>query len=220
MSVRLPNGALLHIASGYGAAVDITDITNADPGVIETGAAHGLVVGDIYEIVANWSRLTNKVVRAGAVADVTHVSLEGIDTTSTSIYSAGSGGGSGATLRKITGWTQLQQILDTDNEGGEQQFHEWQFLEADMQSRMPTTRTAEGIKIIVADDPALAGFVLASEANDDRQQRALRLSLPGGSKIFYNAWISVRKMPTLKVNNLMACEVNLSLLNEVVRYAA
>ena len=36
--------------------------------------------------------------------------------------------------------------------------------------------------------------------------------------IYYNAYISMNKTPSLSVNELMAVEVTLSLLAEVVRY--
>ena len=47
-----------------------------------------------------------------------------------------------------------------------------------------------------------------------------RVTLPSGAIILYNAYISLNKTPSLTVNEIMACEVTLSMLNEPVRYAS
>jgi hypothetical protein len=216
MSVSLPNGALVAIASGYGVAKTMSAITNANPGVATLEASHGVVAGDYLEVTSGWSRLTDKIVRAGTVA-TNDVPLLGIDTLLTSIYPALGGAG---TVREITGWTQMSQILSSSSSGGEQQFLEYQFLEADAQKRIPTFKSAAGLTFSVADDPTLAGYILASTANDDRLPRAVRITLPSGAVILYNAYISLNKTPSLTVNEIMAVEVTLSLLAEPVRYAA
>jgi hypothetical protein len=214
MAVTLPNGALVAIASGYATARAMSAVTNADPAVATLEASHGIVTGDYIEVTSGWSRLTDKVVKAGTVA-TNDVPLLGIDTTATSIYAAGGGVG---TVRRVTGWTQLSQILQSTSNGGEQQFLEYQFLESDAQKRIPTFKSAAGLQFSIADDPSLAGYILAAEANDDRMPRAVRITLPNGAVIVYNAYISLNKTPSLTVNEIMACEVTLSLLNEPVRY--
>ncbi|MGJ7497461.1 phage tail protein [Variovorax sp. RT4R15] len=216
MAISLPNGALIAIASGYGVSKAVSAITNANPGVATLEAAHGVATGDIMEVTSGWSRLTEKIVKAGTVA-TNDVPLLGIDTSLTSIYPIGGGVG---TVREITGWTQLAQILGSSSQGGEQQFLEYQLLEADAQKRIPTVKSAGGLTLQVADDPTLAGYILASVANDDRLPRAVRVTLPSGATIFYNAYISLNKTPTLTVNEIMAVEVTLSFLSEPVRYAA
>jgi len=215
MAISLPNGALVAIANGYGSALTVSGITNANPGVA-TSTGHGLTDGDIVEVTSGWSRLTEKVVKVDQLTADTF-GLVGIDTSLTSIYSTGGGAGS---VRKISGWTQLAQILDSSSSGGEQQFLEYQLLEGDAQKRIPTFKSAAGLTFSVADDPTLPGFILASTANDDRLPRAVRITLPSGATIFYNAYISLNKTPTLTVNQIMAVEVTLSLLAEPVRYSA
>ena len=213
MSVQLPNGAVVAIASGYATALSMTALSNATSAVATT-ATNTYAVGDLLEVTSGWSRLTNKVVRLSA-ATATSATFENIDTTSTSVYPALGGAG---TVRKISGWTQLSQILSSSSNGGEQQFLDYQLLEADSQKRIPTTKSAAGLTFSVADDATLPGYILASTANDDRQPRAVRITLPSGGIILYNAYISLNKTPSLTVNELMAVEVTLSLLAEVVRY--
>jgi hypothetical protein len=214
MAVTLPNGALVAIASGYDAADIMSAVTNAKPAVATLATGHGIVANDYIEVTSGWSRLTDKVVRAGTVAGDT-VELLGVDSSMLSVYAAGGGAGS---VRKVTGWTQLSQILQSTSSGGEQQFLEYQFLESDAQKRIPTFKSAAGLSFSIADDPTQPGYLLAAQANDDRLPRAVRISLPNGATIVYNAYISLNKTPSLTVNEIMACEVTLSLLNEPVRY--
>ena len=214
MVISLPNGALVAIASGYGEVKTMSAITNANPGVATLEASHGIVAGDFFEVTSGWSRLTDKIIKAGTVS-TNDVQLLGIDTSLTSIYPAAGGAGS---IREITGWTQLSQILSSSSSGGEQQFLEYQLLESDAQKRNPTFKSAAGLSFSIADDPTLAGYILASAANDDRLPRAVKITLPSGSVILYNAYISLNKTPSLTVNEIMACEVTLSLKAEPVRY--
>ena len=214
MAISLPNGAIVAIASSYAAGNTITALSNANPAIAT--ATNTLDAGDFVEITSGWSRLTNKVVRVPAAGLTgSAFGLEGYDTTLTTIYPAGSGAGS---YRKIDGWTQISQVLSSSSSGGEQQFLEYQLLEADSQKRIPTFKSAAGLTLSIADDPTLAGYILASTANDDRLARAVKITLPSGSVILYNAYISLNKTPSLTVNEIMACEVTLSLLAEPVRY--
>lgn len=214
MSVQLPNGSTVAIASAYGTEFTVSAITNANPGVATLSAAHGVATGDFFEITSGWSRLTNKIVKAGTVA-TNDVPLLSIDTSLTSIYPASGGAGTG---REITTWTQIAQVLTSQSQGGEQQFLTYQFLESDAEKRIPTTKSAGGWNITIADDATQAGYLELVKANDDRLPRALKVTLPSGGVLVYNAYVSINKTPTLTVNEIMACEVTFSFLSEPVRY--
>ena len=215
MAVSLPNGSLVAIASGYGSDVTISAISNADPGVA-TAAAHGFSDGDYIEVTSDWSRLTDRVVRVDGSTTGTF-DLEGINTSSTTIFPAGAGAG---TARDITGFTQLAQITGSQSSGGEQQFLDYQFLEADAAKRIPTFKSPAQITFTVADDPSLPGYALAKVANDDRLPRAVRVTLANGGILLYNCYVSLSTIPSLTVNELMTVQVTLSLLGEPVRYAS
>ncbi len=194
----------------------MTGATNANPSVLTTSASHGISNGAFFEFNSGWSRADGRVFRASA-ASASVISPEGLDTTLTSNFPTGSGTGS---IREISGWTNIQQVLNSASSGGEQQFLEYQFLESDASRRIPTFRSAAGLTLTLADDPTLAGYIALATASDDRLQRAFRVTLANGSIILYNAFVSLNRTPTLTVNELMAVEVTLSFLNEPVRYAS
>lgn len=215
MAVVLPNGSIVSIASGYGSAKTVSAVTNANPATA-TSTAHALTVGTYVEVASGWSRLNSKIVRViNPLANA--FDFEGVDTTLTTIYPAGSGVGS---VRAITGFTQLSQILTSTSSGGDQQFLTYQFLEADAQRQLPTFKNPQTVKFQVADDATLAGFQLAGVANDDRLPRAIKIVLASGAILLYNAYVSLNRSPSLTINQLMECEVTLSLLNEPVRYVS
>lgn len=215
MAVTLPNGSVVHIASGLGSELVVSAATNASPCVM-TSTAHGLSNGDIVEVTSGWSRLSNRTWRVANIAANTF-ELEGSDTSDTDIYPAGSGTGS---VYEVTGWTQLQQILEISSTGGEQQFATYQFLEDDHETQIPTNKAASGLNVSVADDPSLAGYILASTANDDRVARSVRVTGANGAKVYHRGYISLNKTPSMNVNQVSSVQVTVSLLNEPVRYAS
>lgn len=215
--ISLPNGSVVAIASGYGPVNGITALSNASPTVATiSGSPQDVVTGDYVEITSDWQKITDRIVRAGTVSGST-VPLLGLDTTDVTRYPAGSGLGG---LRRVAGWTQLAQILGTGSTGGEQQFLEYQLLEASDKRRIPTAKSAAGITFTVADDPTLAGYMLAAAADEDRLPRAVRVTLPSGGVLLYNAIISLGSTPTLVVNEIMSVVVSLSLMAKYVRYAS
>lgn len=215
MGVRLPNGTTFAIASGYGSPITVTALSNAAEAV--AAATNTLVDGDFVEVTSGWSRLNGKVARV-KTASGTGFTLEGIDTTDTTAYPAGTGIG---TIRKVSGWTQIQQVLTTSTSGGDQQFATYQFIEADQETRIPTTKSAAGLDLSIADDPSLPGYAALAVANDDRNQRALKCTLSNSSIILYNAYFSLNKTPSMTANQVMACQATLSFINaDPVRYAS
>jgi hypothetical protein len=213
MSVYLPNGSIISVGSTYGSPITVTAITNAATAVV-TAAGHGLADGDYVVVTSGWSRINGKVFRVDGATTNTF-ELEGLDTTSTVIYPAGSGVG---TVKEVTAFVQIPQILTSATNGGEQQFLEYQFLESDAQTRIPTVKSAAGLTLSIGDDPTLPGYAVLSAANDDRDPRAVRVDLSNGSKILYNGYISLNRTPSLTVNELAASEVTISFVNEPVRY--
>lgn len=214
MSVRLPNGGTFAIATVYSAAKVVTAITNANPAVA-TSTAHGLANGDIVVITSGWNRLQDRAVRVANVTANTF-DLEGINTTNTTTYPAGSGAGS---VKLANTFVQIPQILGTATEGGEQQFTTYQFLENDFETRIPTKKSAKGLTLTIGDDPTLPGYIEMAKANDDRVQRVIRFSLPGGSFIYYNGYVTVDETPSTTQDEIMSVQGSIS-FNTATRYAS
>lgn len=215
MSAILPNGSILEIAATFSALKLVSAISNANPAVA-TAAAHGLADGDVIVVTSGWTRLNDKVARV-AGSDSGTFEMEGINTTNTVVYTAGAGAGS---VRAASSWAQISQITDSTSSGGDQQFTTFGFLEESDDRQLPTTKSPISMSITVADDPALPYVSVVEAADDDRAPRVLRLTLPNGSVIYYNAYVSITSTPTLSRNNIMTRTITLSLASRPTRYAA
>lgn len=216
MAVSLPNGVVLSLASTYGSAITVTAATNANPTVLTTGTVHGLTNGDIVEVTSGWSRLSGRLCRVTGASGST-LSLEGIDASSTTLYPAGSGTGS---IRKITAWTQIAQVLDLSSSGGEMQYVTYSFLEQDFETQLPTQASSQSLAITIADDSTLAGYIALRNAAAARTAYGLRAVLPSGAILLYNGYVDFNETPSMTKNQLMGVKSAFSLVGRPVRYAS
>ena len=215
MAFKLPNGAIMEIASVFSAAVLATAISNAQPAVVQA-AGHDLEDGDIIVVTSGWTRLNDRVARVdAALAD--SFALEGIDTTKANVYTAGAGVGS---VRTVSAWAQIAQITEVATSGGDQQFTTFGFLEDDDDRQLPTTKSPISMTITVADDPLLPYVPICESADEDKESRVVRLKLPNGSEIYYNAYVSITSTPSLSRNSIMTRTITLSLASRPTRYQA
>lgn len=215
MGVKLPNGATIAIASALAAAIPMSALSNAANAIATLEADHGVVANDIIVLSSGWSGADGRVVRASAVAAAA-VTLAGLDTTSANKYPAGGGVGS---IQLIEGWTPISQLLEISMSGGEQQFATYSFLEDEDEHQIPSVRSAQSLTLSLADDQSLPWYAALESADEDREPRAIRVTLPNGSVIYYNAYVSFNKTPSLTKNQVMALSATLSLVSKPMRYA-
>ena len=213
MSVALPNGIILAVATAYASLLTVSAATNASPAVLTV--TNTLAIGDYVEFVSGWSRANNRIFRLSAVSGTT-ATLEGFDTTSTIKFPVGSGTG---TIRKINTWTQVSQIIGCTSSGGDPQYTTFSFLEQDYDTQIPTTTAAQSLAIEIADDPTLAGYIAIKTIAESRAATALRATLPQGGFILYNGIFAFDETPSLTKGNLMAVKAGVALQNRPVRYA-
>ena len=216
MPAKLPDGATLALATTYGVAKTMTGISNANPGIASLAVGHAIASGDFIEVTSGWSALNERTMKAGVpVAD--DVPLLGMNTTDVIRFPVGTGGG---TVREVTAWTQISQILSFDTEGGDPTYVTYEFLEEDFQRTLPSVYTAQTIKIGVADDASLAGYIAFKAASDDRTLRALKLTLRDGSIILYTGIAALNETPSVTKGKVMEVTATFSLQGRPVRYAA
>jgi hypothetical protein len=215
MAAQLPDGATVLIATTYGSAKTVSAVTNASPAVA-TSTAHGLSNGALVLVASGWSRLNARVLRLASVA-TNSAAFEGFDSSSTSVFTPGGGIG---TMTEITALTQISQIMGFETTGGDQQFVNYSFLEQDFETQLPTITSAQSIKISIADDPSLAGYIALKAAGEARATRALKLLLKDGSFVLYNGVVSFNETPTVTKGAIMTVSATFSLTGRPVRYAS
>lgn len=216
MAITLSTGAIFAIAKTYGSAVNMTALSNAAEAVATLAAGHSVVVGDYLEVTSGWGRLNGRVVRVKTVA-TNDVTLEGINTLSTTVYPAGTGTG---TIRRITAWTNLSQVEDIGSSGGEMQFADITAIDDVVAKQMPTIRSPVNMTLTTFDDPTLAWYADVVTADEARTPYGLRISASNGSKLVANAYWNVQRVPQLAKNQPAKTQLTITYAAEPVRYAS
>lgn len=199
MAITLAVGTQVAIASTYGSSVNMTAITNASAAVATLAAGHGVVVGDFLEITSGWSLLTGRIARVSAVS-TNDVTLESINTTSTTNYPAGTGTG---TIRRITAWTTISQITaGIQATGGDQQFADVTTLQDRNQRQIPTRRSPVTLSLPVFADESLSWVATVRSASDTATATAVRLIYPNNSRTVANGYWTMSDINTIQDDTL------------------
>lgn len=217
MSSRFINGAKYALSQAVAAAVAITNISNANPGVANTAAPPA--AGAIVILKSGWQELNETVARAAGVVAATSFQLEGVNTTSTLRYPATEGVG---TFEVASSFIGLSQVRDVQMDGGDQQFFEFQYVEdsSSRTRRKPTAKSATGMTILLDYDPNLPWYQALIDLDRLQNPVVLREILPDGVVIYYYGYISFNKVPSKKVNENMTCTATFSLSADPIRYAS
>lgn len=214
MAVSLPNGTTYSLATAYAAALNVTAASNATECVLTV--TNTLVAGDIVELTCGWGRANNRIFRVKSPSG-TQVTLEGFDTSNTALFPAGAGVGS---IRKITTWQAISQVLSCDSSGGDPQYATYQFLEQDSDTNIPNGYSAQSLNMSIADDPSLPHHAALKTAAESKKLAALQAALPNGGKIFYNSYVAFNETPSMTKGQVMAVTAGYALQGRPVRYAA
>ncbi len=215
MSAIFPNGTTFALSAALSSAFTFSGISNANPGV-STATAHGFTDGDIL-VLNNPGRLDLRVVRVAGSATNTF-NLEGINTTSTTLYPSGFGVGS---AQEAATFTSMSQTVNTASSGGEQQFATWAYLEDGRQRQRPTFKNARGLELTMHYDPDLAWHEALLTADQESSVRVLRATLPNSAKLYWSVYVGYDGQPNFNINENMAVVASFSFASpNVTRYAS
>lgn len=219
MSQIFPNGTTFAISGALEAAKAVSVISNANPGAA-TSTAHAFANGDIV-VLGNSGRLDQRVVRVANTA-TNSFDLEGINTTSTTLFPTGFGVGTASRAGTAsTGFTSLSQTVDVTSTGGDQNFNQWTYFEDGRQRQRPTFKGARSLTLVMHYDPALAWHDALLQADQLGDVRVLRASLPGGSKLFYSVYVGFDGQPSMTINENMSVRASFALAcPDLTRYGS
>ena len=215
MAITLATGTQVAYASTFGTQFTVSAITNANPAVATLSASHGVAVGDFIELTSGWDLLNKRVVRVSAVA-TNAVTLEGINTTDTNNYPAGSGAGTG---REITAWTSITQIQSIETSGGDLNYADITTIADRTQKQVPTTRSPQQISLTVFDDPTLSYYAGLVSAADSNAITPMKIVFPNATRLLANGYFSVQKNPNVNVNQPLTANISFSAVADPVRYS-
>jgi hypothetical protein len=213
---QVPTGTTFFIASAYAASKTVTIVTNATEAVV-TSTAHGYSNGDIVEITSGWGRLNLRNFRIKSVATDTFV-LEGADTTSTTLFPAGSGIGS---VRKISTFTQITGVMNPQSSGGDPKTVTYKFVESDVDYSINDGFSATNYTMeLDADSIGGAGYTALKALTDVQTYTCLKMVTRSGSLIFQPCTVALNEAVRLQDGQINRVNVAYNGANRLTRYAS
>jgi hypothetical protein len=215
MAYAFPEGSKFYFSETFAAPKTITVMTNASP-TVATSVAHGFVDGDELLLTSGWEDATDTVFKADALTADTF-SLLDLDTTDTNFYTPG--GGANSTVKKISAWTEIPQVLTIATSGGDARFTTIQPLARRNAINIPTGFNATTITLTLGHDPSLANYKTLVAIGRRLSPVAFKMVLSGGFVSYGYGHVSVSEQPSLNVNQANQVSAAFTLAGRSISYA-
>jgi hypothetical protein len=212
----LPSGTILAVASAFAAAKTVTAISNASEASVSC-AAHGYSVGDIIQLYSGWGRLNRRAVRVKSATTDAFVA-EAIDTTNTTFFPSGSGGG---TCRKVSTFTQINKYMNPSQSGGDPRNVSVRFMDEDVDINVNDGFNAvtESFEID-ADEFGSTSYNALRSLSEVQSDTVLKKTLKNGVTIFTPCAIALNENPKLSDGSIMTNAVSINGNGRITRYSA
>ena len=215
MAYSLPEGSSQQFSNTLAAAKTITAITNANPAVA-TCTGHGYTTGDEIMLSSGWEDATDSVYKIESV-DANSFKILGLDSTNTSFFPAGSGGGS---AQKLSAWTAIPQVLTISASGGDARFTDVNPLAKRNGIRIPTGFNATSVTLSLGFDATTPTYKTMVGISRSLSKVAFKQVLSGGSVQYGYGYMSVSEFPKLNNNQVNTVDAALTFLGRTMSYDA
>jgi len=181
---------------------------------VATSTAHGYATGDEILLTSGWEDATDTVWRVTTI-DANSFSIQGLDTTNTSFYPAGTGTG---TAQKISGWTSIPQVLTISASGGDARFTDVAPLSKRNGIKIPTGFNATSVTLSLAHDAAQANYITMLGISRNLSKVAFKQVISGGAVTYGYGYLNVSEMPKLNNNQVNTVDCALTILGRSISY--
>ena len=216
MAYSFPEGAKFYYSTTFAAAKTLATMSNANPTVCGS-VAHGYSDGDELLLTSGWEDATDSVYKADQLTADTF-SLLGLDTTNTGFFA--SGGGANSTTQKISGWTEIPQILTIGTTGGDPRYTQIQPLARRNSINVPTGFNGTNVTLTLGHDASNATFQAMLGISRSLTKCAFKLVLSGGAVTYGYGYMACSEFPTLNVNQANAVTAALTMLGRPISYSS
>lgn len=214
MSYSFPEGSKFYFANTFASAKTLATMSNANPTVCGS-ASHGYSDNDELLLTSGWEDATDTIWRADNLSTDTF-SLLGLDTTNTGFYAAG--GGANSTTQKVSGWTEIPQVLSISSSGGDARFTTISPLSRRNAINVPTGFNPSSITLTLGHDPSNATYQTMLGISRALSKVAFKLVLSGGGTTYGYGYMAVSEVPSLNVNQANQVTAALSMLGRMIAY--
>ena len=215
MAYSLPEGSSQQFSNTLAAAKTITAITNANPAVA-TCTAHGYTTDDEIMLSSGWEDANDSVYKIESV-DANSFKILGLDSTNTSFFPTGSGGGS---AQKLSAWTAIPQVLTISASGGDARFTDVNPLAKRNGIRIPTGFNATSVTLSLGFDATTPAYKTMVDISRSLSKVAFKQVLSGGSVQYGYGYMSVSEFPKLNNNQVNTVDAALTFLGRTMSYDA
>lgn len=215
MAYSLPEGSSQQFSNTLAAAKTITAITNANPAVA-TCTAHGYTTGDEIMLSSGWEDANDSVYKIESV-DSNSFKILGLDSTNTSFFPAGSGGGS---AQKLSSWTAIPQVLTISASGGDARFTDVNPLAKRNGIRIPTGFNATSVTLSLGFDATTPAYKTMVGISRSLSKVAFKKVLSGGSVQYGWGYLTVSEFPKLNNNQVNTVDAAMTFLGRTMSYDA
>lgn len=215
MAYSLPEGSSQQFSNTLAAAKTITAITNANPAVA-TCTGHGYTTGDEIMLSSGWEDATDSVYKIESV-DANSFKILGLDSTNTSFFPTGSGGGS---AQKLSAWTAIPQVLTISASGGDARFTDVNPLAKRNGIRIPTGFNATSVTLSLGFDATTPTYKTMVDISRSLSKVAFKQVLSGGAVQYGYGYLTVSEFPKLNNNQVNTVDAALTFLGRTMSYDA
>lgn len=214
MAYFFPEGSSQQFSQTFASAKTITALTNANPAVA-TSTAHGYATNDEILLTSGWEDATDSVYKV-TVIDANSFSIQGLDTSNTSFFPAGTGTGS---AQKLSGWTAIPQVLTISSSGGDARFTDVAPLSKRNAVKIPTGFNATSVTLSLAHDASNANYQTMLGISRTLSKVAFKQVISGGATTYGYGYMNVSEMPKLNNNQVNTVDAAITILGRSISYS-
>jgi len=178
----------------------------------------GLANGDFVEVSSGWGRLHLRAARIKSVVLNTSITLEGMDTTSTTFFPVGAGAG---TVRKASTWQQITMITAVSSNGGDPVTVDYKYLESDVRYKMNDGFNGTGYTLTMDSDAiSTPGYTSLRNLTDVQTNTILRVVTRSGQIQLIPGTVALNESVQMNDGQINTVTASISGNNRTTRYAS
>lgn len=205
----------IDVQTALAAAVSITAVTKASPGVVTYGGAVHPANGDYISITANgMHQINDRILRIANVNTTAKTfELEGEDTTSYDTFINGS-------YQIVTFGASFNSVQTISPSGGDYEKADITTIHDSVRKNVPTIAAPLTLAMTNYFDLTDPGFVECNKAYKAKSKRAIRVRFGSGAKMVMMGYVGAAGVPTGQAQGVVQTPVSIEAQNLPTVYAS
>lgn len=210
----VPTGSLFFISTAFSTPKPVTVATNALNCVV-TAVAHGYSTGDVVEFTSAWGRINRRVFEI-VVLTVDTFSLTACSTTNAQFYPSGLGLG---TVRKISAFTEIVQVMNPSSSGGEPKKVTYKYIGSDVEYSINDGFAATSYQIeLDADSINTTGYAALRDLTDVQTDSVLKILKRNGGRVYQPCTVALNEAESFQDGQINKVKASFDGNNRLTRY--